>query len=421
MGLGKVINKKYILLLVFIVVIMCSYACSKDTRNSQVTVIHKDSYVTGNGILYEDSKNINYKSYFDYKSKTNLLFCFDSDCNHTSIECMARQSYSYTFYIGRKLFYIETKKVTYNDNSQAVISYLNKSEIDNPESAVVAEFEGSPVSDIYIKDNILHILVMKPKIIRDKTTSVVYAVYRINMKDYSVSEIPLKKGANENYIPLGLTDNRIILYRRYYDRIINPSDYGFKGDMDDFIKDEQNYIKYMKEVMKVFHEEMYYLDLSSHELTAFDLPIPVLIHEGKYYYNRKTNDGRYSLMSLCLSTNEERMIYDGAAYAVDAVGNRLIIKEGVEEVSEVTFQPVLVYDKDNCREYLYDLDNDEIIEIKNSILNKTDADIRIIAEYEDYYIFFYSSLEEGISQRVGYIRKEDYHNGKDDYVLSEPI
>jgi hypothetical protein len=334
---------------------------------------------------------------------------------------MARQSYPYTFYIGSNLFYIETSKVTYSDNSQAVISYLYKSEIDNPEAVIVAEFEGSPVSDIYIKDNILHILVMKPKLINDKTTSTVYEVYRINMEDYSISEIPLKEGDNENYIPLGLTDNRIILYRRYYDRIINPSDYGFIGDMNDFIKDEKNYKKYMKEVMKVFHEEMYFLDLSSHELMALDLPVPVLIHEGMYYYNKKNNDGRYSLMSLCLSTNEEREIYEGAAYTVDAVGNSLIITEGVEEVSEVTFQPVINFDRDNCSEYLYDIDTGENIEMKNSLLNKPDADIKIIAEYEDYYIFFYSSLKEGISQRVGYIRKEDYHNGKDEYILAAPI
>lgn len=410
------------LFFIFVLIITSLTACDKGGLSTDVSVIHRDSFVGSKGIIYEDIKSINYRCYFDFNSKTNLLLCFDPDCNHTSVNCTARQGRPYTFYLEDKLYYIETNMITYTDYSQAVISCLYKCDNGNREAETVAEFEGSPVSDVYIKDNALYVIAADYKPLNSAASNLYY-LYCIDLKKNSVlkTSIPLKGGLNENYIPLGFADNKIILYHRFYDRIIKPSDYGLEGDIIDYKNNKKSYNEYMKELNQVFHEDMYSLDLSSGKLKLLPLPVPLLIHDGTYYYNKMQSDGSYSLMALAIGTNKEKEILDRPAYAVDAIDTTLFITEGAEEYSDITGKKTISVNINNAKFHLLNTETGVATEVTEPFFNGTDAQIKLIAEYEDYYIFIYSSLNEGVSQRIGYIRKNDFFNGQIKCVLAVPI
>lgn len=414
------INSISILLLLFFVVILSS--CKKDgsnTKTGKVAVIHSDSYVTDNGILYDDKKNLNYKCYYDFESMKNLYFCTRPNCIHSSIDCTSKQNHPYSFFIVNDQYYINTQMGIKKDSKQELVTYLYKSDIKNSEPKAVAKLDGNIISDMYLANNQLYTLISRPNYVNGMVSSVNYQLYQIDMKDYSIKKIFLHEGINNDYIPSGFIDNKMIIYHRYNEKTVNPADYGLKGDMREFIKDTANYKKYMDAVMKAFHEEMFYVDLDTGKLFSLDLPTPLLFHDNFYYYNKRTPEGSYQLIAYNFITKAETKIFDGPVKTLSVIGDTLFLKEGIEKISALTFQPTIDYDKNNCKEYSYDLITGKQKEIVDHLPEKAEMDL--IADYGDYYIFFYSNMDEGINQRVGYILKKDYYNGKDKYTLVKPI
>lgn len=415
------INNKYrttlLLLLCFLLLTSCQNAAALG-KSGEVSVINVSSFLTDSGILYDDMKAYPYKCYFDYQNNKNVYFCSRPNCNHSSIDCLSKQVQPYSFLIGSELYYIVTQREVYKDSTQAVLSYLYQSDIQNTKAKIVAKLEGSIVSDMFLMDNRLTMLLSKPEIVKGKVASVRYYVNQIDMTYYKNKEILLSIGTNEDYIPSGFIENKLILYHRYFDKVINPADYGLKGEQKDFIKDTKNYKKYMQEVMKFFHEEMLYVDFDSSELVPLDLPTPLLIHNNTYYYNKISPEGIYQLISHNLLSKEEEVLYDGPVISASVVRDTLFFKEGIVKESEVTFLPTIDYDRNLCKEYSYNLITKEQKEVIDHL--PEEATMELISESEDYYIFYYRNLQEGIQRRIGYITKENYYSGKDQFTLVTP-
>lgn len=166
---------------------------------------------------------------------------------------------------------------------------------------------------------------------------------------------------------------------------------------------------------------MYSLDLSSGKSEYLPLAVPLLIHDGLYYYNKQQNNGHYCLMAYDIGTNGEKEILNYPAYSIDAFNNTLFITEGTERLGDVTAGIIIDLDINSTKYYLINTAVGEAVELSEAFFKGTDAQIKLIAEYEDYYIFIYSSLNEGISRRIGYIRKNDFLNGSDKYILAAPM
>lgn len=404
-------------------VFMLLAACQKsnfDSGTGQVRVIKRYSSVSDEGILYEDSKTFTRKCYYDFQSMKNAYFCTKPNCNHTDIGCTSKINRPYTFLIGGKQYYIETQTEMDKDSKESVVSYLYKSDISDSDTRNITKFEGLTLSDIYLVDNVLYMLVLRPEIKDGISTSYgKYDIYQIDMKNYSVKKTFVREGDNIGYMAMGCIDQKLILYYRYMEKEVDPEDFGSIGRMQEFILDTENYKTYMEEVMKVFHEGMCYFDLRSKEIVNIDLPTPVYLHKNTYYYNKKSEVGLYQLVAQDFSTQEEVLIYDGPIRYITAIGDILFIKEGYETISETTFQPIIAYDRNKCKEYVYNLITNEIQEVIDN--SSEEADFELIAEYGEYYVLFYTNPKEGIIRRIGYMLKEDYYSGKEKITLVDPI
>ena len=306
-----------------------------------------------------------------------------------------------------------------NDGKETFVSYLYKSDISNTETRVVAKMDCDILYDIYFVDNTLHIIAGKPKFVDGIANSYErWDLYQINMKNYSVKKISLNDKENvDSYIPFGVIGNDMIVYHRYYDELINPADYGLEGDMEDYMKDEANYRRYMEAVLEAFHEEMLSLNLVTGEQTLLDMPTPLLVYHDYIYYNRKKTDGSHEMISHNFNTKEEKLIYEGPVKTCRAIGDNIFFSEGIEKISENTFQPIIGY-KENAKEFCYNLATGEVTELSSPLPDG--VDMKIVKEHGDYYIILYSERKSNIGQRVGYILKDDYFNDKSKVTLVAP-
>jgi hypothetical protein len=410
----------HVLRLFLILLIVSLTACDDRASGSgsgEVRVIKRYCSVSDEGIIYED--NIG-KCYYDFASGKNAYFCFRPNCDHYSIDCVARMNHPYTFIIESVQYYIKTDFVTDKDSKVRVMSYLYKSDVSHSDAKCVVEFEGISLSDIFLIGDTLYLLILKPDIVDGvQTNNGRYDMYRINMKNYSVKKTPVMEGGNIGYQLFGCIDNKLIMYYKYMDKEINPADYGKTGDMLSFMEDTENYRRYMEDVMEVFHEGMCYYDIKTHKIVDIDLPVFKFLYKDSYYYNKKIGEGQYQLVAYNFATGEETLIYDGAVNSIDAVGDMLFIKEGKEAISKYTITHYIAFDKATCGEFAYNLATGELIKIVNNSHEK--AEFELIEERDGYYIFLYSNLSEGIHRRVGYMLKEDFINGREKITLVDPI
>jgi hypothetical protein len=113
------------------------------------------------------------------------------------------------------------------------MSYLYKSDVSHSDAKCVVEFEGISLSDIFLIDDTLYLLIIKPDIVDGvQTNNGSYDMYRINMKNYSVKKTPVMEGGNIGYQLFGCIDNKLIMYYKYMDKEIDPADYGKTGDVN---------------------------------------------------------------------------------------------------------------------------------------------------------------------------------------------
>jgi hypothetical protein len=412
--------KKHLLLLIFILIITSHTACDgkvPDSGSGKVRVIKSHCSVSDEGIIYEDD---NGKCYYDFSSGGNAYFCFRPNCDHYNVDCVARANHPYTFLIGNDQYYIKTGSLTDKDSKVRIISYLYKSDVSHSDVKCVVEFEGINLSDGFLIGDTLYLLILKPDIVDGVATNYGrYDMYRINMKNYSVKKTHVKEGDNIGYILFGCIDNKLIMYYRYMDKEIDPADYGKTGDMASFMEDTENYRRYMEDVMEVFHEGMCYYDIKTHKIVDIDLPVFTFLYKDSYYYNKKIGEGLYQLVAYNFATGEETLIFNGPVSSIDAVGDMLFIKEGKEAIGQLTFTPVITFDKATCGEYAYNLATGELNKVVNNSPEK--AEFELIEERDGYYIFLYSNLSEGIHRRVGYMLKEDFINGREKITLVDPL
>lgn len=397
-------------------------ACTRNnTDNAErnvVRVIHSNSFSDDNGLVYDDFKVGLFKCYFDFETMKNIYFCTKPNCDHTALDCNSRLCHPYTFFIGNDQYYIE-KKYEMHDSTETFISYLFKSDVSNTETKIVAALDCDMINDIYLINNTLYIVAPKPKFVDGISTSAErWDLYQIDMTNYKVKRITLNSNEGiDGYIPSGVIGNNLIIYHRYYDKIINPEDYGLKGNLEDYLKDEKNYKRYMAAVMDVFHEEMFSLNLDTGEQTSLDLPTPLLVYRDCYYYNRKRADGSYEMVSYNFNSKEEKIIYEGPVKTCNAIGDNIFFTEGIEKISDTTFELIIGF-KEDAREFCYNLLTGELKEVNSRLPNK--VEMKLVKEYGDYYIFLYSDRNSNVGQRVGYILKDDYFNDKSKFTLVAP-
>jgi len=414
-------NGYYILIILFCSIILFFSSCGKSGQESNyndVRVIHVNYFADDRGLVYDDHKIKLLKCYFDFESMTNIYFCTKPNCDHTALECNSRLCHPYTFFIGKDHYYFESK-FEMIDKKVTMFSCLYKSDLSNTETKLVAKLDCYIFTDIYLVNNTLYIVAPKPKYVDGiATSSERWDLYKINMKNYSVKKIEVNGNEGvDSYLPYGIMGNNMILYRRYYDKVIKPEEYGLQGNILDYLKDEENYKRYMEDVMNVFHEEMLLLNLETGEQTPLDLPVPLLVYRDCFYYNREKADGSHELVSYNLITREERVIYEGPVSKCNAIGNCLFFSEGIVTISRTTFQPI-IDTKENGKEYCYDMIIGELKEVSSRLPEK--VEMKLVKEYGDYYIFLYSDYYGNVGQRVGYILKEDYFNDKSKFTLVAP-
>ncbi|NLC18630.1 MAG: hypothetical protein GX757_05310 [Clostridiales bacterium] len=305
------------------------------------------------------------------------------------------------------------------DNKETFISYLNKSDVSSTKTKIVAEIDGDIISDIYLSNNTLHLIAAKYKFVDGLSTSIErWDLYQINMKNYSVKRITLNdKEGIDTYLPYGVINNKMIIYHRYYTNIINPNDYGIESNVEDYI-DTENFNEFMSALSEAYRMDMIALDLASGEITYLDLPIPLLVYGNCYYYNKKTTEGSYELVSFDFITKEEKVICDLPVNYIYALNDRLYITEGNVMKSKYSDNTSVGY-KENAKEFIYDLTTHELRELKATLPEKTE--IKLLAEVGDYYIILHNDVRGKVTQRIGYILKEDYYNDKSKYTLVPPI
>ena len=423
----KLIRKNiYIIAIISILSVTFLSSCQGGNQNDEdkvIRIIRNNSYVSDEGLIYDDVKATPYKCYFDFNSMANIYFCSKPNCNHTALHCTSRLCHPYTFIIGNDLYFIE-KKYEMKDSEETFASYLYKSDISNTDTRLVAKLEGDIFNDIYLVNNTLHIVAPKPKFVDGISTSAErWDLYQINMKNYKVKKITLNSNEGiDGYIPSGVIGNNMIIYHRYYDEIIDPADYGLESDMIDYIKDETNYKKYMAAVMEAFHEEMFSMNLDTGEQTQLDLtsPLqvyPLLVYRESYYYNRERADGSHEMVSYNFDTQEEKVIFNSPVKTCTAIGDNIFFTEGIEKISDVTFEPIIGY-KEDAKEFCYNLVTGELKEVSSRL--PEGAKMELVKEVDDYYIILFSDYNVNVEQRVGYILKEDYFKDKSKYTLVAP-
>lgn len=431
---GRVINmlrysnlyvwKKVAVCFIFSILIggILSGCNKKDSNlNKGVQVISASTFQSDSGILYNDSKDYidAKKCYFDKESKENIYFCSKPNCDHTSLDCSSKAVRQYNFIQGYNQYYILNTMET-RDTGDVAVSYLVKNDISNTNEKYIVKMDGIALTDIYLVDNVLYVL-MRTVDIEDglNTSFSKYYLYKINMKSYKTDKVLLREGDNLDILSQGLIDNKIILYYRYMEKIIDPRDYGKTGTMEEFMQDKESYKTYMEEVLNYFHEGMAYIELTKSKMVDIDLPTPLLIYRDIYYYNEKNEAQQDQLIGYHMKTMEKTVVYPGAVSKVAAVGDTLFIKEGIWSVSQNTFQDIIIYDKSVCKEVGLNLITGEIREVLDEA--PVGADFDLMDEYEGYYIIIYYNKLEGIISRVGYIKIEDYYNGKKNFVLVNPF
>ncbi|HKL80650.1 MAG TPA: hypothetical protein VJ888_09490 [Mobilitalea sp.] len=407
-----------LLLLIAVIGSSCQRKGS-DRTEGQMIILHPGYSITEEGVLYTDSKTFARQCYFDFGTMKNVYFCSKPNCNHTSLECTARVVRDYHFFIGDDRFYLESR-IEMDDNKQEIRkTYLYQSDMSNTRTKAVAKFNGIPTGNHYLIANQLYLFTLEYEIEDGVSTS--YSTFCLNvvdLKTFSVQRIPIRDGDYLGMLLSGIVDQQLILYYRYYDDEVDAKDYGMTGSFEEFTKDTVKYQEYLQAVMEVFHDGMCRFDLNSHQLEELELPVPLLVSDEYYYYNKQKANGTYELTALNYLTKEEGVLLDAPAYSVSKVKDTLFILEGCETISDITGQPYIGRDSSG-REYVYDIVTKELKGIEDTL--PEDASLRLITEYGDYYIFLYTNNKEGISQRIGYILKEDYLNGKINYTIVDPI
>ena len=417
----RFIRKELLFIFIYSFIILCLSACQNSKQNeedSNVSVIHINSFADNKGLIYDDKKVALFKCYFDFDTMTNIYFCTKPNCDHTALECNSRLCHPYTFIIGNDQYYID-KKYEMKDAKETFVSYLFKTDISNTETKVVARLECDIYTDIYLIGDTLHIVAAKPKFVDGISTSAEsWDLYQVNMKNNKVKRTTLNSQEGiDSYIPSGVIGNNMIIYHRYYDEIIDPADYGLEGDMIDYIKDETNYKKYMAAVMEAFHEEMFSMNLDTGEQTQLNLTTPLLVYRESYYYNRERADGSHEMVSYNFDTQEEKVIYNSPVKTCTAVGDNIFFTEGIEKISDITFEPIIGY-KEDAKEFNYNLITGELREVCSRL--PEGAKMELVKEVDDNYIILYSDYKTNIEQRVGYILKEDYFKDKSKFTLVAP-
>lgn len=324
-------------IIICFVYIFASSACNINNNDGQydtVSVVHPNFYADNSGLVYDDFRIGVFKCYFDFKSMTNIYFCSKPNCDHTDLDCSSRLCYPYTFFIGDTQYFI-IKNYEMNDSNESFVSYLFKSDISNTEARLVVKLDCDIINEIYLVENTLNIVAAIPKFLNGISTSAErWDLYQINMNNYKVKKITLNSQENiDGYIPYGVINNNMIVYHRYYDKIINPDDYGLEDDITDYMKDEENYRKYIAAVMDAFHEEMVSINLHTGEQISIDMPIPLLVYRDCYYYNKEKADGSHELVSYNFITGEEFVIYNSPVKTCNAIGDKLFFTEGIETIS----------------------------------------------------------------------------------------
>ncbi len=407
-----------ILLLIAISGLSCKGKESEVTYEHVVT-LHPGYSITEEGVLYTDSKAYARQCYFDFATLRNVYFCSKPNCDHTSLDCTARAVRDWHFIVDEDRYYLESQTEMDDNKQQIMRTYLYQSDMSNTRTKAVAWIDGALLSDQYLLGNQLYLLAREFEIKDGVNTS--YASFCLNivdLKTFSVERIPIRDGHFLDMIPCGISNHKLILYYRYYDNEIDARDYGMTDSFENFMKDEVNFQKYMQAVMEVFHEGMSCFDLNSLQLEELDLPIPLLVSGEYYYYNKHKPDNSNELIVYSFTTKQEEVLMPTPAYSVSEVGDTLFILEGYEGISDITGQPHIRRDTAG-RKYAYDIITKGMKELEGAL--PEDAQLRMIGEYKEFYIFLYTNIKEGISQRIGYILKEDYLNGKMDYIIVDPI
>lgn len=422
----SICKKKYSIAIISILIVTCLSSCQGSDQYDEdkvIRIIRNNSYVGDEGLIYDDVKAAPYKCYFDFNSMENIYLCSKPNCNHTALDCTSRICHPYTFIIGKDLYCI-VKKYEMKDSKETFASYLYKSDISNTDARVVAKLEADILYNIYLVNNTLHIVAAKPKFVDGISTSAErWDLYQVNMKNYKVKKTTLNsKEGIDGYIPSGIIGNNMIIYHRYYDEIIDPEDYGLEGDPIDYMKDETSNRKYMAAVMEAFHEEMFSMDLDTGEQTQLDLTTPLqnyplLVYRESYYYNRERADGSHEMVSYNFDTQEEKVIFNSPVKTCTAIGDNLFFTEGIEKISDTTFEPIIGY-KENAKEFCYNLLTGELREVSSRL--PEGAKMELVKEVDDKYIILYSDYNRNIEQGVGYILKEDYFKDKSKYTLVAP-
>lgn len=395
--------------------------CNKkdDIPTLSESIIVTESYsVTDEGVIYNDYKTTARKSYYDFESNVNVIFCSKPNCTHNTIACTALLCRAYTLILNNKQYYI-MGTVEEIDSEQVPVSYLMKSDISDTDTKAIVRLEGIPWDTMYVVDNKIYLLVRK--IFLEDGVSTTYSemyLYQIDLEDYSTNQISLRKGVNVDIRLKGISDDTAVLNYSYFEKILDAKDYGMVNDnFTAFMKDTENYLRYQKDLYKNFRQGMECLNLKTEEITELDLPIPVYVKDDSYYYNRKNEDNTYELMVYSIATQSEKVLYDGGVAELNQIGDILFLKEGIEKISEFTSEPYLEFDSKSCSEYGYNIATGTLRKVEDNL--EEYESMKLLAEYEDNYVFLYYS-EKHYLDRVGYIGKEDYYNGKVDFTLANP-
>ncbi|MBC8544337.1 hypothetical protein [Bianquea renquensis] len=365
-----------------------------DKAQPDVSACHEISLtgsVTDTGILTTYPEPL---QFVDFESKESVVLCSKPDCDHQwhsdEEHCPAFEPHHYPFLYSGELYYFRNDSYWGSDGKPVSTYNLIQSDVSGTNEKTVCSVPGIAIGSyaIYLEKDVLYFSVLETGFEPSGASNDEhkFSLYAFNLTNQEVTSYgALVEGDNASLFIHGVTENQI-----FYDA------YHVKGEWEPGMTSE--------EYEALLEKDSFVLDLQTKEVRHNDLPEPVLVHDGYYYYNRDN-----ALYSHCLADGKETMI----AERMFQTEGRLSCSyaDGKLFISECSVAGSSVDTYLRC----YDLKSGKLTDMGEN--NKVCAEI--LAAYKDEYFLSLSDYkQEESTTKLAYIKKSEYLKGEfDRYIL----
>ncbi len=426
-----------------VIACLCS-GCMQEKRNIEkdfIKEINPSFTLEEKGFFYKEFNSGNYPFltyWYDFESGKKAVYCSEAGCSHNTEDCFAVSTRaSAIFLYGNKLYYTVTEFKTDSDGMTYIVTVLMRSDTGGRNTERVAEIKGDYITSIseYLDVKYLYIIGLIEGKDYDLETGIHTStdfdkavLYEIDIENGNTREFVIGEGWDYTASVLGYSRNNIIIKTLSYQKRINMEQFfrekTGEEDMDIYEfsrQDSSGYEELIREFaaaqMELARESIICLNPENGEVRELNLPEPLLVHDGKCYYNKPTGSDGYVLTEFELSSGEEKKVYDCIGYDTYIIGNKLFVQSSSGYVKGSMGVDMLEYIKDSCPEYCMDLSTGEVAEIKD--LTGSQGRIKVLAEYGDEYIIRHNDESDARLFRLGRISREGYINGKTGIIYVE--